>query len=194
MICHQIFLDIGLKPLSERTEWLENIEKNKIMNPNIKFILWTDKEVNELIDNEYPEYDKLINSFPHKFYLIDFARYLILNKYGGMYMDLDVHCIKELPCDIILGEDNKPAVNNNVINLKTTDYEKLLEFSVQEYNRIINNDLYLKWKGRKLLNSVGAYMFKRFCKRNNIISSINFKDYFVDSEDRSWIKIGLIGK
>ena len=144
-ICHQIFLDVGLEPLKSRTEWLNNIKVNKELNPNIEFILWTDKEVNELIDNEYPEYDK-------------------------------------------------PAVNNNVIKLNPEYYEKLLGFSVSEYNRIINNNLYLKWKGRKLLNSVGAYMFKRFCKKHNIISSINFDEYFVDSQERSWIKIGLVGK
>jgi hypothetical protein len=47
MKCHQIFLDVGLKPLQERTEWLHNIKVNKELNPNIEFILWTDTEVSE---------------------------------------------------------------------------------------------------------------------------------------------------
>ena len=55
-ICHQIFLDVGLKPLKSRTEWLNNIKVNKELNPNIEFILWTDKEVIELL-KEYPEFN-----------------------------------------------------------------------------------------------------------------------------------------
>ena len=191
---HQVFLDIGLKPLSERTDWLENMEKNKKKNPHVRFKLWTDKEVNKLIDDEYPQYKKMIRSFPHKFYLIDFCRYLILNKYGGMYMDLDVYCKKKLPDSVILGQDNKPAVNNNIIKLKNEDYKKLLDFCVSEYKRIADENLYSKWKGRHLLNSVGAYMFKRFCRNNDIKSSIKFKDYFIDAESRSWIQAGVVGR
>ena len=191
-ICHQIFLDVGLKPLKERHDWLNNIKHNKELNPHIEFKLWTDKEITKLL-KENPEYDEMINTFPHAFYKVDFCRYLILSKYGGMYLDLDVKCKKIIPNDIMLGIDLRGGVNNNLIKLDNEYYKQLLDFCVMEYNRILNNKLYLKWRGRHLLNSVGAYMFKRFCKKNNIISDLNFNDYFIDSHCRSWLKLGIKG-
>tara|TARA_R110000772_G_scaffold37527_7_gene89095 strand:- start:1094 stop:1717 length:624 start_codon:yes stop_codon:yes gene_type:complete len=195
MIIHYVFLDIGLKDLSEREDWLENIKINKELNPNHTFKLWTDKEVDELINNDYPQYKEIIKEFRHKFYLIDFCRYLILIKEGGMYMDLDLRCRKSLPDyydkDNMLGDNGKGA-NNNLIYFKDPqNNEKLLEFCLSEIKRIKDNGLYEKWKGRHLLNSVGASMFKRFCKRNNITTTHIFNEYFYDGQCCSWIESGV---
>tara|TARA_R110001583_G_scaffold149869_1_gene301944 strand:- start:1303 stop:2646 length:1344 start_codon:yes stop_codon:yes gene_type:complete len=192
MVCHQIFLDVGLKPLEERQDWLDNIKHNKELNPHIEFKLWTDTEIDALL-KEYPQYENMINTFPHAFYKVDFCRYLILSKYGGMYLDIDVKCKKIIPNEIMLGIDLRNGVNNNLIKLEDKYYKTLLDFCLSEYNRIYDNKLYLKWKGRHLLNSVGAYMYKRFCKKNNIISDLNFNDYFIDSHARSWLQLKIKG-
>jgi len=193
MIIHQIFLDVGLKPLSERDDWLENIRINKEFNPQHTFKLWTDKEVEELVDNDYPEFKEMISKFRHKFYLVDFARYLILCKEGGMYMDLDVRCRKPIPdCKTILGNSyTKPGVNSNIMLLNEEQNKGLLEFCVSEVNRIEENNLYNKWKGRHFFNTVSSYMFRRYCKRNNIESDIVFHEYFLDGEAGSWMDAGL---
>ena len=197
-LIHYVFLDVGLKDLSEREDWLENMKINKELNPNYTFKLWRDKEVNELINNDYPQYKEIIKDFRHKFYLIDFCRYLILIKEGGMYMDLDLRCKKPLPSitmlkNNILGNSyTKKGINNNLIYFKDNqNNKKLLDFCLNEVKRIEENKLYDKWKGRHLLNSVGAYMFKRFCKRNNIESDLIFEEYFLDGECGSWIEAGV---
>ena len=103
-IIHQIFLDIGKGPLTNFPSWIENMEVNKKLNPDYTFILWTDPEVDKFLRDHFPQYISLIETFPHKFYLIDFIRYLILDYHGGMYMDLDVRCKIPLPdVDTILG-------------------------------------------------------------------------------------------
>ena len=78
-IIHQIFLDIGLTPLSERKDYVYNIEIIKRNNPDWKHILWNDKMVNDFVKKFYPEYLSIWNNFPNKFYKIDYVRYLILN-------------------------------------------------------------------------------------------------------------------
>ena len=198
IVIHQIFLDVGLKPLSERPEWLENIKENKRLNPNCEHILWDDEKV-ELLISELDEVSKeMIKSFENKFYLIDFIRYHILLKYGGIYIDCDVCCKKSIEnIDYICGsivnkynKDNTEWINNNVIKFNTKkEYEDLLNFCISEYKRIKDNNLYALWGGRRFLNSMGASMFKRFCIKNKIKSDIIFKDYFWDEQGNSWIPI-----
>ena len=195
MIIHNIFLDVGLKPLSERSDWLKNIEENKKIHPEAEFILWDDEKVNNLIDTKFPQYKQMIFTFKHKFYLIDFIRYLILKEYGGIYMDLDTRMKQRLPENIKFlhgGAYAKEGINNNIISLPPDYIEKLLNFCCEEYNRITENDLYKTMPGRRFINSVSAGMFGRFCKRNNIVSDVNFRDYWWDSECISWV--GLVNK
>ena len=189
MFIHQIYLDIGGTELKDRPLWLESIEINKQLNPNSQHILWDDEKVNKFIEEEVPEYIPIIESFPHKFYLIDFIRYCILYKYGGCYIDCDVRCKKSIEefstiCGGVVGENK---INNNVIKLSKQQSYDLLQFSLSEYNRIKNNNLYSKWIGRKFLNSVSASMFARWCRRRNIVSDIEFGEYFYDEESRSWL-------
>ena len=202
MKIHQIFLDIGLKPLSEREDWLKHIEINKKLNPNCEYILWDDEKVNNLIA-EYPAYEAIISTFPHKFYLIDFIRYLILWKHGGIYIDLDVCCKQSIEgYDNILGCSfgyNKKGyyekVNNSVIKLKDKDSCKsLLDFCVSEYMRINDKDMYKNMVARRFFNSVGAYMFGNWCKNNKLVSDIKFKDFFWDEESKSWSSNQIIKK
>jgi hypothetical protein len=193
MYIHQIFLDIGKGDLSDRPVWLEHIERNKKLNPNYTHILWDDSKVDKFIEEEVPEYKEMIQSFRNKFYLIDFIRYCILWKYGGIYIDCDCGCKKSIEdIDYILGSfdhhtgENK--VNNNVIRFKTKEeYKSLLDFCVSEYNRIIDNDLYKGMPGRHFTNSTGARMFQRFCRKNKYSSDIVFAEYFYDEEGKSWL-------
>lgn len=197
MIIHNVFLDVGLQPLTERKNWLENIEINKRLNPEAEFMLWDDEKVDELIETKYSQYKDMISTFPHKFYKVDFCRYLILKEYGGIYIDLDVKCRKPIPKDVryICGNSNtRPSINNNLISLPPKEVNGLLDFCVSEYNRITENNLYAKWKGRHFFNSVSAYMFKRYCKKNGITSDIDFHEYFADGEAGSWIDSGLVKK
>ena len=108
---------------------------------------------------------------------------------GGMYMDLDIRCKRPLPnVPYILGgtyADNK--INNNVIRIPIKDAEKLVQYSVDSYNRIKKENLFTKMPGRRLLNSLGASMFARFCRENKITSDISFRKYFYDEAARSWV-------
>ena len=189
VILHHIFLDVGLPSLDTRPEWLENIKTNtKLLDATL--MLWGDKEVAELLD-KYPQYKSMVNSFEKKFYLVDWIRYLILYEYGGIYIDCDVRLKKELhDCDRILGDSNG-KINNNVIKVKDKQEAKdLLLFSIGEYYRIKNNNMYKDWAGRRFTHSVGCHMVRKFCKLNNLTSDIKFNDYFIDSECKSWMDGG----
>lgn len=192
-IIHQILFDIGKgdaqQVLKDRPEWRASMEVNKKLNPSYRHILWNDNSANKFVDRHYPEYKGMIRSFPHRFYFIDFFRYLVLAKMGGIYIDMDVRMKRALPKDIhtvIGGAYTRDVVNNNVIMLPDKYAQDLLKFSVEEYNRVKSEGLYKGRPGRHFLNSISMYMFRRFVKKNKLKSQIPFRKYFLDEEAGSW--------
>ena len=54
-----------------------------------QYILWGEKECNELIDIEYPEYFEMYKKTRFPIMKCDIVRLCILDQYGGLYADLD---------------------------------------------------------------------------------------------------------
>ena len=70
-----------------RQSWLDTFR-------SVKFILWGDREAEQLVKIHYPQYYDLYMSFPFHINRIDFARFCILHKFGGVYADMDMFCYK----------------------------------------------------------------------------------------------------
>jgi len=198
-IIHQIFLDIGLKPLDKRPDYLDNIELLKNNNPKWKHILWDDKKLDKFVEKYYPQYLKYWNAFPHPFYKIDYSRYLLLEKYGGIYIDLDeknIHPfdLKITNSNIITGswfdKNGVEHINNNntiAINDKELIHDLILYCNSQIEEK--KKTLPSSWKCRIFQHSVGQMMFTRWCKLRKIKTDINILDYLNtnDEENCSWI-------
>jgi hypothetical protein len=57
--------------------------------------IWSDdSDIDELVRNHYPQYWQLYQDFPVHIMRLDFARFCILHKYGGIYADMDMFCYK----------------------------------------------------------------------------------------------------
>jgi len=82
--------------------------KEQFPEPFYQHIFWTDDMLRDLVKNDYPEFLELYDDFPVDAFRIDFSRFCILHKYGGIYADLDFYCYKnfykELVNDIYLLE------------------------------------------------------------------------------------------
>lgn len=62
---------------------------------NFEHRLWNDHtDIDTLVRNFYPDYWQLYQDLPTHINRIDFARFCILHKYGGIYADMDVYCYK----------------------------------------------------------------------------------------------------
>jgi len=204
-IIHNVFLDIGFKAFSERLDYQKNIEHNKAMNPDFKFMFWDDEKVNEFIKMQPKYIRKVWSEFPSNFYKIDFVRYLILKEFGGIYIDLDT--VAKLPLSI---EDNetitgfwinktgKININNNVIKLNNNLYDELINYAIEQfYYR--KQSMPVDWVKRRFLHSVSAKMFIRFIKQRfnkGQIEKLKIKYYklFIDEEsdyNSQWLHHGL---
>ena len=111
---HQIWL--GDKPLPKKSiKWINSWKK---LNPEWEHKLWGEENIKELKITEFDVYSKKINPG----YRSDILRYIILNKFGGVYVDTDFECLKSIPSDILqykfiagvmFGE--KPFIGNSIL-------------------------------------------------------------------------------
>ena len=85
-IIHQIWSD-SKTPLPKYFNALCETWKNDY--PEWEYILWNDQMMDEFIQEQYPQYWNIYSHFPYDVQRWDAIRYLILDKTGGMYIDVD---------------------------------------------------------------------------------------------------------
>ncbi len=76
-----------------------------VKHPKWEYWFWTPKEVRQLLYRYYPQYLQIYDNYPKMLNRADVMRYFVLYKYGGIYLDLDMECVKpidswtyQLPC------------------------------------------------------------------------------------------------
>jgi mannosyltransferase OCH1-like enzyme len=84
---------------------------------------YNDQDLRNEVKDAFPEYLEKFDSFSHFIERVDFARYVILYKYGGVYADFDME--KLLPF--------KPLMSNNVVLLAS----ECVEHTVKKFNKHI---------------------------------------------------------
>lgn len=62
----------------------------KLLNPEFEYLLFDDERIERFIDEHFPEYRGVLDSFRLPIQRYDFLRYLIIYRLGGFYFDLDV--------------------------------------------------------------------------------------------------------
>lgn len=75
----------------------------KDMLPGWEYRLWTDDMNRDFVKSHYPDFFEKFDTYPNKIQRADAIRYLLLQTYGGLYVDLDFECID--PKFITLLED-----------------------------------------------------------------------------------------
>jgi mannosyltransferase OCH1-like enzyme len=74
--------------------WFTCQESWKKQFPDFEYKLWTDEDNLKLIETDYPWFLETYNKYAKNINRIDIIRYFILDKYGGIYADMDYICIK----------------------------------------------------------------------------------------------------
>ena len=62
----------------------------RLLNSDFEYMFFDDRQVEEFIDKEFPEYRSVFDAFPVRIQRYDFFRYLAIYRYGGFYLDMDV--------------------------------------------------------------------------------------------------------
>ncbi len=63
-------------------------------------LMWNDDDMDAFVESEYPQYWELYKNLCLHILQIDFFRYLVLYKYGGIYADMDMYCYTNFYSDL----------------------------------------------------------------------------------------------
>jgi mannosyltransferase OCH1-like enzyme len=75
-------------------KWREYQKRVQELHPDWTYRLWTDEDNLAFVKAEYPDFLDVFLKLPKNIMRADVIRYLILNKLGGLYMDLDYEMLK----------------------------------------------------------------------------------------------------
>ena len=93
-IIHQTWKNETIKE-----EWIPFQEKVKALHPDWEYRLWTDDMNDEFVQSNFPEFYPIFQNYPENIMRADVIRYLIMDKMGGLYLDLDYEMLQ--PFDLI---------------------------------------------------------------------------------------------
>ena len=179
IIVHQIFFNIGKGELHEIPRFYKCYKNNKskCQKRGIQYKLWSRNMVEKLLDRkENKEYKKLYYDFSQDIMRIDFARYLILYRFGGIYIDLDIcmmnksikHLFK-LPYFFVKWSDSHLPYNALLGTHKDNPlYKEILDHCKESYYEKSKQKIYEIWKGRFVFQTTGHFMLQRVLKKHKI--------------------------
>ena len=142
---HQIWL--GDKKLPTKyTNWMNSW---KLYNPDWEYKLWNENNIKDLNIKEFDIYSKKLNPG----YRSDILRYILLKRFGGLYVDTDFECLKSIPSNFLnykfiagIMFGNKPCIGNSILMSspnfilidKILNYIRSIDYK-NDINHIINN-------------------------------------------------------
>lgn len=143
-IIHQTWKneDIPDKFVRFQNSWIQH-------HPNWQYILWTDTDLRNLIQVEYPWFLNTYDNYKYHIQRVDAARYFILHKYGGLYVDLDFECRKnfnKLVTDYFAVFGNEPTVHAQMV------YKR---------NSVVSNAIMASSQGHPIWEAVFSELLKR---------------------------------
>jgi mannosyltransferase OCH1-like enzyme len=92
-IIHQTWKTAQVPPEVFDPRWIASWTRH---HPDWLYVLWTDDRLRELGRACYPEFEVLYEDGVPGIYLADFGRYMVLHRFGGLYVDLDYECLRSL--------------------------------------------------------------------------------------------------
>lgn len=122
-IIHQIWFTFSIKSKKLYQDLKKYRNSWDILNPDWFHYIWTEKIALFFMKLYYPSYVSLYNSYPYAIQRVDVLRYFILQMYGGIYVDMDMECLKSLtymrnlfPKDIYIIETANSTLGSKVSN------------------------------------------------------------------------------
>ena len=94
-VIHQLWRDNAIP-----ARYQHLVESWKRHHPGWDYRLWTDAAMRGLVVERYPTSSAIYAAYDVAICRADAARYLILHAFGGLYVDLDMHCLK--PIDALI--------------------------------------------------------------------------------------------
>jgi mannosyltransferase OCH1-like enzyme len=67
---------------------------------DFQHIVWNDEDAEDIVRRYYPQFLTAYKEFPFHIIRIDFVRWCMLHKFGGIYADMDMFCYKNFHSEL----------------------------------------------------------------------------------------------
>ena len=134
--------------------------------PDFEVILWTDKQVEDLVREHYPELFPTFMGYPYPIQRADIARYVILHHEGGIYADLDcspniMMVSRLLDAELVLvATSQEQALSNHFMAAEKNS--KILGLALREAP---NNDQWIALPYLRVFSSTGPLFMTRMVRK-----------------------------
>ena len=95
-IIHQIYWDFSENQNPIPKTWKNFSDTTLKNNPDWTYRLWDEKSCFELLRDHYPWFLDTYNEYKYPIQKVDSVRIFILYHYGGVYLDMDYVCLKNI--------------------------------------------------------------------------------------------------
>ncbi|MEM6795357.1 MAG: glycosyltransferase [Acidobacteriota bacterium] len=98
--------------------WVASVRR---MHPDFEYRLWTDEDNERLIAERYPWFLETYRGYSHPVERADAARYFVIYTHGGVYLDLDMECLRPLDPllsgeGVVLALEAGPRIEQTVVS------------------------------------------------------------------------------
>ena len=76
--------------------WRGYVESWKTMHPGWEHRVWTDEANRAFVAEHYPDLLATFDAYPYAIQRADAIRYCLLHHYGGVYVDMDIECLRPI--------------------------------------------------------------------------------------------------
>ena len=194
--------------------WKDAVDSCKKIHKGYRYILWTDKMMRKFVQKFYPDFYPIYRNYSYNIQRCDAFRYLVLYKYGGIYLDLDTVCKKKvdtfLHYDLVIA--GAPSMSGYFTNcfMMAIPKHPFIRFCIDELEKYKDHYSFFG-KGLHVFHSTGPFFLtnrykeyapipnirvltKReftgdcnFCTiHKNILDSCKGGEYFQQILGRSW--------
>ena len=166
-------------------KWEDSVKACKDKHTQYKYILWTHASMKEFVKKEYPEFYKTYINYPHPIQRCDAFRYLVLYKYGGIYIDMDLSCKKTfsslLKYDLVLVKSaNYDTITNSFI--VSIPKHPFIKYCIDRLEK--HKDHYsILGKHLHIMNSTGPLFINNMAKEYDLKKKDNY--YILSKEEFS---------
>lgn len=127
-------------------------------HPNFTFAFWDQPSIENLVNQSEPWIKDHYFSYELMIQRIDFAKYVILHHFGGIYMDIDVKCIK--PIDDLLSEHSEKNVILSKCPYDFVHHSLMFFIGLRLGEPLINNGIMMCNKGHSIMTSIMKTCFE----------------------------------